>query len=107
MIATAIVPLLLTAAATVPPTTPPLSGQDQAVQVRLDKDGDYYPGYDAQVAIEPKYDGFLLVLHVDPAGQLRVLFPIEPFDEAFVEGGKKYELVNRGAYSSALPCPFW
>lgn len=100
MIATAIVSLLLTAAATVPPTTPPLSGQDQAVQVRLDKDGDYYPGHDAQVAVEPKYDGFLLVLHVDPAGQLRVLFPLEPFDEAFVEGGKKYELVNRGGLGS-------
>ena len=100
MIATALVPLLLTAAATVTSTPPPLSGQDRAVQVRLDKDGDYYPGHDAQVAVEPKYDGFPLVLHVDPAGQLRVLFPLEPFDEAFVEGGKKYELVNRGGLGS-------
>ncbi len=100
MIATAIVPLLLTAAASVPPNPPPPSGQDQAVQVRLDKGGDYYPGHDAQVDVRTEYDGFLLVLHVDPQGRLRVLFPLEPFDEAFVEGGKQYELVNRGGRGS-------
>lgn len=101
MIATAIVPLLLTAAAgTITASPPSTDGQDQAVQVRLDKDGDYYPGHDAQVEVRPKYDGFLLVLHVDPEGQLRVLFPLEPFDDAFVEGGKKYQLVNRGGRGS-------
>lgn len=102
MIAVAIVPLLLTAAtaATMAPDPPSRTGQDQAVQVRLDEGGDYYPGHDAQVDVRTEYDGYLLVLHVDPAGRLRVLFPLEPFDDAFVEGGKKYELVNRGGRGS-------
>jgi hypothetical protein len=100
MIAIPVVPLLLIAAGTISTDSPAPESQDQAVQVRLDEGGDYSPGHDAQVDVRPKYDGFLLVLHVDPQGKLRVLFPLEPFDEAFVEGGKGYELVNRGGRGS-------
>ena len=100
MIAIPVVPLLLIAAVTIATDPPAARGQDQAVQVRLDEDGDYYPGHDAQVDVRTEYNGFLLVLHVDPQGRLRVLFPLEPFDEAFVEAGKRYELVNRGGRGS-------
>jgi len=96
MIAMPIVPLLLIAAGTFSNDSPVIQGQDQAVRVSLDEGGDYSPGHDAQVDVKTKYDGFLLVLHVDPQGRLRVLFPLEPFDEAFVDGGGRYELVNRG-----------
>ncbi len=69
--------------------------QDPPVRVSLDENGDYYPGHFAQVDVRTDFDGFLLVLHLDPAGQLRVLFPLEPYDDGFVEGSKGYEIVNR------------
>ena len=100
MIAIPLVPLLLITAGTLSPDPPTTQGQDRAVQVSLDEGGDYYPGHDAQVDVRTKYDGFLLVLHLDPQGRLRVLFPLEPFDEAFVDGGGRYELVNRGGRGS-------
>ncbi len=100
MIAIPLVPLLLIAAGTLSPDPPTTQGQDRAVQVNLDEGGDYSPGHDAQVDVRTEYDGFLLVLHVDPQGRLRVLFPLEPFDEAFVDGGGRYELVNRGGRGS-------
>jgi uncharacterized membrane protein YgcG len=41
-------------------------------------------------------DGYLVVLHADAEGHLRVLFPIDPTDDNFVRGGKKYEVEGRG-----------
>ena len=42
------------------------------------------------------YDGYLIVLHVDPEGRLRVLFPVDPDKDNFVRSGKKYEVRDRG-----------
>ena len=41
-------------------------------------------------------DGYLVVLQADTEGHLRVLFPIDPTDDNFVRGGKKYEVEGRG-----------
>ena len=96
---TIIFPLLLSAPAPAP--APALVAaaaavdQEPAVRISLDDHGDYYTGHGAQVAIKTDRDGYLLVLKADPAGGLRVLFPLEPYDDGFVEGGKSYEIVNR------------
>ncbi len=74
--------------------------QDPAIAIRLDRNGEYDPGHDAQVNIQTELDGYLLVIHADPQGRLRVLFPLEPYDDAFVEGGRDYDLVNRGGRGS-------
>ena len=66
------------------------------VQLSLNQSGRYYPGDAVQVTVRPGADGYLLVLHADPDGRVRVLFPLDPDDDAFVRGGKDYELRSRG-----------
>jgi hypothetical protein len=41
-------------------------------------------------------DGYLVVLQADTEGHLKVLFPIDPADDNFLRGGKKYEVKSRG-----------
>jgi hypothetical protein len=66
------------------------------ITLRLSNDGRYQPGDAVQVSVRPAADGYLLVLHADPDGRLRVLFPLDPTDDAFVRGGRDYELRSRG-----------
>jgi hypothetical protein len=65
------------------------------VTVRLNHDR-FSPGDHARVYVEAAQDGYLVVLHADPEGRVRVLFPLDPSDDAFVRGGKKFELRGRG-----------
>ena len=62
------------------------------VSVTLSQNGRYLPGSGVQVTVQPGADGYLLVLNADPDGRVRVLFPLDPTDDAFVKGGKKYQL---------------
>ncbi len=69
---------------------------DPAIRIWLSNDGRYQRGDAAKVQVKTRDDGFLLVLHVDPDGHLRVLFPVDPNDNAHVSGGKKFEITGRG-----------
>ena len=42
--------------------------QDPPTAIRLDRNGEYDPGHDAQVSVDTEVDGFLLVIHADPEG---------------------------------------
>ncbi len=50
----------------------------------------------ARVRVETADDGYLVVLRADADGRVRVLFPLDPGDDNFVRGGRKYELRGRG-----------
>ncbi|MFN2571144.1 MAG: DUF4384 domain-containing protein [Gemmatimonadales bacterium] len=52
-------------------------------------------GDHARVYIQTAQDGYLVVLHADPQGRVRILFPRDPIDEAFVRGGKRQEVRGR------------
>ncbi|UCD25604.1 MAG: DUF4384 domain-containing protein [Gemmatimonadota bacterium] len=41
-------------------------------------------------------DGYLLLLHAEPDGRIRVLFPIDPVEDNFVRGGSEFEIRGRG-----------
>ncbi len=41
-------------------------------------------------------DGYLLVLHAEPDGRVRVLFPIDPLYDNFVRGGDRFQIRSRG-----------
>jgi hypothetical protein len=69
---------------------------DPAIQVWLNEDGRFQRGDLAKVYVRTRADGYLLVLHVDPDNRLRVLFPLDPDDDNFVRGGKKYQILGRG-----------
>jgi hypothetical protein len=72
------------------------AGGDPAVQIWINNDRRFLPGDRAKVQVRAREDGYLLVLHVDPDGHLRVLFPLDPRDDDFVRGGHKYEIRGRG-----------
>ena len=72
------------------------SGDDPAIQIWINNDRRFLPGDRAKVQVRTREDGYLLVLHVDPDGHLRVLFPLDPRDDDFIRGGRKYEIRGRG-----------
>jgi hypothetical protein len=64
------------------------------VTVRVNHDR-FTPGDHARVYVEAAQDGYLVVLHADAEGRVRVLFPLDPSDDDFIRGGKKFELRGR------------
>ena len=69
---------------------------DPPIRLSINNDGRFLPGDHAKVQVRTRDDGYLLVLHADPDGQLRVLFPLDPDDDNFVRGGERYEMRGRG-----------
>jgi uncharacterized protein DUF4384 len=67
---------------------------DVPVRVRLNHE-QLEMGDRARVYIKTARDGFLVILHADPQGRVRVLFPIDPDADNFVRGGKELELRSR------------
>lgn len=65
-----------------------------AITVQLNHD-QLSRGDKARVYVETAPDGYLLVLHADVAGRVRVLFPLDPTDDAFIRGGKRQEVRGR------------
>lgn len=95
MISKLLLPLLLTGApAPVQPAAAP--HDDPPIQLWISNDRRFLPGERAKVQVRTEYDGYLIVLHVDPDGYLRVLFPLDPDKDNFIRGGKKYEVRGRG-----------
>ena len=87
-----LLPLLFAAAPGEPAATPP---SVPAIQIWLNNDRRFFPGDQGRVQVQTLEDGYLVVLHVDPDGHLRVVFPVDPTDDNFIRGGKKYEVRGR------------
>ena len=73
---------------------------DPAIQIWINNDRRFLPGDRAKVQVRTREDGYLLVFHVDPDGTLRVLFPLDPGDDNFIRGGRKYDVRGRGGRES-------
>ncbi|HEX6534586.1 MAG TPA: DUF4384 domain-containing protein [Gemmatimonadaceae bacterium] len=95
MFSAALISLLLSAASGVPTSPAARQASDPPVRVSLDHKR-YDRGDRARVTVRARDDGYLLVLHLDPDGRLRVLFPLDPGDDDFVRGGETYEIRGRG-----------
>ena len=66
------------------------------VRISLNSDGDYRPGDRAKVRLRIQDEGYLVVLRTDVDGWVRVLYPVDPFDDHFVRGDGEFELRDRG-----------
>ncbi|HEY7192621.1 MAG TPA: DUF4384 domain-containing protein [Gemmatimonadales bacterium] len=55
----------------------------------------YEAGDRARVYVQAAEDGYLVILHADPAGRVRVIFPLDPSDDNFVRGDRKFEVRGR------------
>jgi hypothetical protein len=93
MMAPALFPLVLIAAS---PQFADARASDPAVQVWLDEEARYERGDQARVFARTARDGYLVVLHADTEGRVRVLFPLDPWLDDFVRGGEGIELRTRG-----------
>ena len=69
---------------------------DPAIRITLNEAGRYERGDYAKVKVRVEDDGYLVVLHADPDGRVRVLYPIDPVDDTWVRGRRSYELRDRG-----------
>lgn len=69
-----------------------LGGDEPPVRLWLNGDRRFEAGDRARVQVEARDDGFLLVLNYDTDGRVRVLYPIDPLDDGFVRGGRRYEV---------------
>ncbi|HEU5305588.1 MAG TPA: DUF4384 domain-containing protein [Gemmatimonadales bacterium] len=92
MVSSLLLPLLFAAS---PAPVAAASADDPPIQLWINERR-FLPGDRAKVQVRTEYDGYLLVLHVDADGRLRVLFPIDPDKDNFVRGDKKYEVRGRG-----------
>ena len=71
-----------------------VNADDPPVRVQLNHE-QFTRGDRARVYVETVQDGHLVVLHADPDGRVRVLFPLDPSDDDFARGGKRFELRGR------------
>ncbi len=71
-----------------------VQGSNPPVTVKINHD-QFSSGERARVYVEAAQDGYLVVLHADAAGRVRVLFPIDPRDDDFIRGDKKFEIRGR------------
>ncbi|MGH7130003.1 MAG: DUF4384 domain-containing protein, partial [Planctomycetaceae bacterium] len=94
MSAVAVLPLLIASA--IPQVQYGSVANDPSVRVWLDEDGRYERGDRARIHVQSDEDGYLVVLHADPQGRVRILFPLDPGDDDFVRGAETYEILGRG-----------
>ena len=74
----------------------PVQAPDPTIRITLNNEGQYLPGDRAKVQVITRDDGYLVVFRVSPEGKLRVIFPLDPTDDNYVKGGKRYLLLGRG-----------
>src|SRR5438270_7797848 len=68
---------------------------DPPIKVWLNHDN-YERGDKARVNVRLGDDGYVVVLRADADGRVRLLFPLDPGDDAFVRGGETIEVRGRG-----------
>ena len=72
------------------------------IRIWLNNSSTFREGERARVQIETRDDGYLMVFNYDAEGRLRVIFPIDPRDDNFVRGGRRYEVRGRGDRESFI-----
>ncbi|MDH3369123.1 MAG: DUF4384 domain-containing protein, partial [Gemmatimonadota bacterium] len=88
--------LLLTSLTLAPAAEMPSVLQQAPVKVWLNKRGDLERGDRVRVYTRADADGYLLILHAEPDGRIRVVFPVDPLNDNYVRGGREYEIQGRG-----------
>lgn len=69
--------------------------QDPPLQVWLSRQDNLDFGDRVRVYVRAEDDGHLVVFHADPEGRIRVLFPIDPYEDDFIRGGRDFEIRDR------------
>lgn len=65
------------------------------VNVWLNRDEVYSRGDNARVYFKSDRDAYITVVRIDTDGRIRVLFPIDPWEDNWARGGKTFEVLGR------------
>ncbi|NOT08292.1 MAG: DUF4384 domain-containing protein [Gemmatimonadales bacterium] len=85
------------AAQSTPAPGPAVVAADQpALKLWMNSDRSFRSGERVRLQVDAAQGGYLLVLNYDPEGRVRVLFPLEPGDDARVAAGRRYEVRDQG-----------
>ena len=66
------------------------------LQIWMNSDRRFREGERVRLQIDAEVDGYLLVLNYETDGRVRVLFPLDPRDDARVRAGRRYEVRDEG-----------
>lgn len=91
-------PVFLTvlASAAVTPAVGAALPQDPSIRVWINKDGYVERTDKVRAYVRTGVDGFVTILHAEPSGRVRVLFPLDPDGDSWVRAGRDYEIRSRG-----------
>ena len=67
------------------------------VSVWMDQTDPYQRGERAHVYVSATDDAYLTILRIDTDGRVRILFPVEPYDDNYIRGGRTFEVEGRDA----------
>ncbi|HEU5220371.1 MAG TPA: DUF4384 domain-containing protein [Gemmatimonadales bacterium] len=84
--------LLTTLGSGTQPTLPAVTPTGAPIRLWMNNDRRFRPGDRVRLQVDADVDGYLLVLNYDTDGRVRVLFPIDPRDDARVHAGRRYEV---------------
>ena len=87
--------LTLLASTAAVPAVAEAPSQDPAVRVWLNKSGYVERTDKVRAYVRTGVDGYVTILHAEPSGRVRVLFPLDPDDDAWVRAGQDYEIRSR------------
>jgi len=96
MMVSMLLPLVLNVLPVSPPNPVATRSNEPPVKVWLSSKGTFSYGEKAKAYVQSAEDGYVVVLQVEPRGHFRVLFPVDPKEDQFLKGGKKYEIKGRG-----------
>ncbi len=65
------------------------------INVWLNRDDVYNRGDQARVYFKSDRDAYVTIVRIDTDGRMRVLFPIDPWEDNFARGGKTFEVLGR------------
>jgi hypothetical protein len=65
------------------------------VSLWLDREAPYRRGEQVHVLVTTRESSYITVFRADTDGELRVLFPREPWDDAYIRPGRAVEIVDR------------
>ena len=87
--------LALTAAAATAPAAQAQGRDDPGIRVWINH-REVMRADKVRAYVRTQDDGYVVVLHAEPSGRVRVLFPVDPTDDDYVRGGRDYEIRGRG-----------
>ena len=93
--------LALLAVAALPSTTAQSAHQDQGndgpqIEVWTDHDDVYQRGERARVHFRASESGYVTIFRIDTDGRVRVLYPIDPWDDNYARRDREYEVRTYG-----------